>query len=191
MSGNFIFNAVKFLIPQLISVISIFYGWLSMMIPSLSFYFLGISSICDGMDGFIARKLNAESKFGVIMDSVCDLFNFCFVPSIVLLRTSSIFLIIPVFWTSIIYFLSGFIRLIKFTFDEECQYTVIDNTKYFNGMPTPLAAMISVLSSVYYPTIISLPVNLILAYFMNSKCKVQKIDFSRLSTYDWKKAFLL
>lgn len=194
MTENIIIKSFKFLIPQIISIIAIFYGWLAMLIPSLSFYFLSISAICDGMDGFIARKLNVDSKFGMFMDSICDLFNFCLVPSIVLFRNSNIFLIIPAFCTSFIYFISGFIRLIRFTFVEP--YTILqtknnNKTKFFNGFPTPLAAILSVICSVYFPTIISLPINLILAYLMNSKVKVQKIDFSKLGTYDITKTIVI
>ena len=41
-----------------------------------SLFWLGVSAIFDGLDGHVARRLNAVTRFGGELDSLCDLVDF-------------------------------------------------------------------------------------------------------------------
>ena len=69
-------NKAKYIIPNAITGIRIIAAIALIFLQALSLPFFLVYGICgltDAFDGFIARKLKAESKFGGVLDSVSDL----------------------------------------------------------------------------------------------------------------------
>ena len=77
-----------FLVPSFITVVSIFCGFLS-IVSALKGSFdycakcIFASIVLDGLDGRIARRLNATSAFGREFDSLADLVAFGVAPAVV------------------------------------------------------------------------------------------------------------
>ena len=77
---------MKSLIPNLCTSLNLFFGMCSIICTYHSDYFYAsvfilIALIADGMDGRIARALNATSELGKEMDSLCDLGSFGIAPA--------------------------------------------------------------------------------------------------------------
>ena len=79
----------RYIVPNLVTVGNMFCGFLAIMYGSSGRYkqavfciFLAI--ILDGLDGRVARRLNATSKFGVEFDSFSDLISFGIAPAVML-----------------------------------------------------------------------------------------------------------
>ncbi len=130
-----------FLIPALITVTGLFAGFVS-IICSINLNFeqavkwIALAFILDGLDGNVARKLNAASPFGREFDSLCDLVAFGVSPAIMIWS-----------WTfkgefeelgvliSFLFVAAGATRLARFNI-----ITTSEPKSYFIGMPIPGAA---------------------------------------------------
>jgi CDP-diacylglycerol--serine O-phosphatidyltransferase len=93
-----------------------------------------IAILLDGLDGRVARRLNATSKFGVEFDSFSDVVSFGLAPAVMMYhwafqRSADEFGVAVTF----IYALCAASRLARFNIASE-------NLKSFTGMPTPGAA---------------------------------------------------
>jgi len=136
-----------------------------------------IAGAFDILDGKIARKYNLSCEFGVQLDSFADFISFVVMPSFLLFyaldKHNDMELLIAgaVF---IYYIISGLRRLIEFNLKSEAG-TV---TKYFEGVPTPLGAILLwVLYLLYSYGIITniylvLVLTVVIAYLLNSKVKI-------------------
>ncbi len=136
-----------------------------------------IAGAFDILDGKIARKYNLSCGFGVQLDSFADFISFVVMPSFLLFyaldKHNNLELLIAgaVF---IYYIISGLRRLIEFNLKSEAG-TV---TKYFEGVPTPLGAILLwVLYLLYSYDIVSnfymiLLLVVAIAYLLNSKVKI-------------------
>ncbi len=136
-----------------------------------------IAGAFDILDGKIARKYNLSCEFGVQLDSFADFISFVVMPSFLLFyaldKHNNLELLIAgaVF---IYYIISGLRRLIEFNLKSEAG-TV---TKYFEGVPTPLGAILLwVLYLLYSYDIVSnfymiLLLVVAIAYLLNSKVKI-------------------
>ncbi len=63
-------------IPNLLTLSRIFGAVLMLIMPSLSFEFLFLYTLCgitDALDGYIARKTKTTSELGARLDSIADL----------------------------------------------------------------------------------------------------------------------
>ena len=92
--------------------------------------------ICDGMDGFIARKTRSATQFGAEIDSLTDAVAFGFVPMIV----AGTYVGFPAgtlfYCLQVLYVVCAVIRLAKFNLQE-------DKT-VFLGLNTPSSAALIV-----------------------------------------------
>lgn len=104
-----------------------------------------MACIFDGLDGRVARKLKASSKFGAELDSLCDFVSFGVAPAILMYQWSVN--AIPQWgWIFTLMFASGMaMRLARFN-------TMLEDTSvpeywshYFVGVPAPMAAAITVM----------------------------------------------
>ena len=131
----------------------------------------------DILDGKIARKYNLSCEFGVQLDSFADFISFVVMPSFLLfyaLEKESGLETLVAGAVFIYYIISGLRRLIEFNLKSEAGSV----TKYFEGVPTPLGAILlwvlyllynyGIVGNIY---IILLSVVLI-AYLLNSKVKI-------------------
>lgn len=106
--------------------------------------FIIIATFVDAFDGRLARALNATSKFGGELDSLCDFINFGFTPSFVIYLWSLHNL--PAFgWAGVLFFtICTAIRLARFNSDIDT--TKADKPewaqKFFTGIPSPAGALL-------------------------------------------------
>jgi CDP-diacylglycerol--serine O-phosphatidyltransferase len=111
--------------------------------PHIALALIGAAAILDGIDGGIARALDAQSRMGAEIDSLADAVNFGVAPALViyvtLLPTS------PVGWIFVLlYAVCVVLRLARFNalLDDDTRpaYT----REFFTGMPAPCGAIGSV-----------------------------------------------
>ncbi len=131
----------------------------------------------DILDGKIARRFNLSCEFGVQLDSFADFISFVVMPSFLLFyaleKPDETALIISgvVF---IYYIISGLRRLIEFNLKSEAGSVA----KYFEGVPTPLGAILLwVLYLIYSYGIVTniymiLAMVVVIAYLLNSKVRI-------------------
>lgn len=109
-------------------------GFLAIMTADYykSSLFLLFSLLFDVLDGFAARKLNAQSELGRELDSLADLTSFGVAPAYLYYLMSPItgvWSMIP----PVVLVLASAARLAKFN--------LLPPSPYFSGLPTPASAM--------------------------------------------------
>ncbi|MCC6219811.1 MAG: CDP-diacylglycerol--serine O-phosphatidyltransferase [Deltaproteobacteria bacterium] len=136
-----------FLIPSLITVIGSFCGFLAILQAvkgnfDYSIRCIALSFVVDGLDGRVARRLNATSAFGREFDSLSDLVAFGVAPAILIYswafsQIADEFGVLVVF----AYMVAGATRLARFNIDTRSR-------NYFVGLPIPAGA--AALASLVY-----------------------------------------
>ena len=131
----------KIIIPNSITALNILSGtiaiYISLTYPEylyIASLLVLLSAVFDFLDGFIARKLNAQSEFGKQMDSLADLVSFGVAPTFImfnLIQNSTTNIYLP-FLAFVIVIFSA-IRLAIFN--------ITDQKDTFNGFPTPAFAI--------------------------------------------------
>jgi CDP-diacylglycerol--serine O-phosphatidyltransferase len=130
-----------FVIPSLITIIGLFCGFLA-LISAMKGNFtyaikcIALSFILDGLDGRVARKLNATSDFGKEIDSLSDIVAFGVAPAVLLYnwglsRVADEFGILIAF----LFVACGALRLARFNIIQSDS-----GKKHFDGLPIPAAA---------------------------------------------------
>lgn len=134
----------KFVIPSLVTAIGIFCGFLAMVNAfkgnlEYSVHCIALAFILDGLDGRIARRLNATSPFGREFDSLSDLVAFGIAPaSLVYSWAYSELLDQFGILLAFIFVISGAARLARFNTKAT---NSVSPDKKFEGLPIPGAAM--------------------------------------------------
>ncbi len=138
----------RYLVPNAVTVGNMFCGFLAIMYASSgrlekAVFAVLIAILLDGLDGRVARKLNATSRFGVEFDSFSDLVSFGIAPAVLMYhwafqRSADEFGVA----VSFLFALCAASRLARFNISTE-------NLKSFAGLPTPGAAafMVSIVYS--------------------------------------------
>ena len=131
----------------------------------------------DILDGKIARRYNLSCEFGVQLDSFADFISFVVMPSFLLfyaLEKSTPWETALAGAVFLYYIISGLRRLIEFNLKSEAG-TV---TKYFEGVPTPLGAILLwVLYLLYSYGIVTslyaiLAMVVVIAWLLNSRVRI-------------------
>ncbi len=78
---------MRLIIPNTLTAINLVFGMLAIMATIKGDYWnagllILIAMVADGIDGRVARALNAGSEFGKELDSLCDLVSFGVAPAI-------------------------------------------------------------------------------------------------------------
>jgi CDP-diacylglycerol--serine O-phosphatidyltransferase len=133
------------ILPSAMTVLSVCAGLTSIRFalehqPKAAMALIAAAAILDGLDGRVARILDAQSRMGEEIDSLADAVNFGVTPAIVLyvtLLTTS-----PAGWVAILlYAVCVVLRLARFNalLDDGSQpaYT----HEFFVGMPAPAGAV--------------------------------------------------
>ncbi|MCB0663026.1 MAG: CDP-alcohol phosphatidyltransferase family protein, partial [Saprospiraceae bacterium] len=135
-----------FTLPNLITLLNLFFGCLAAISILNGAYYLGIifslaGGLADFLDGMVARLLNVQSNIGKELDSLADMVSFGFVPGIIFYKLISLNLPWPglsvINWYAVPAFLITMfsaLRLAKFNLDNR-------QTESFIGMPTPAATV--------------------------------------------------
>jgi CDP-diacylglycerol--serine O-phosphatidyltransferase len=131
------------LIPNIFTLTNLILGFLALIVTMEGRYQLAatlilVSVVLDGLDGKVARRLDATSNFGKELDSLSDLVSFGIAPAIlvyafILQPDLGLFgLLMAVFFA-----LCGAVRLARFN--------TLNITTYFLGMPITAAGGIMAL----------------------------------------------
>lgn len=129
----------RYIVPNAVTVGNMFCGYLAIMYAATERFEKAVIAVLvaillDGLDGRVARRLNATSKFGIEFDSFSDLVSFGVAPAVMMYhwafhsRAYEFGVAITFF-----YALCAASRLARFNISAE-------NLKSFTGMPTPAAA---------------------------------------------------
>lgn len=146
-----------FLIPSFITVVALFCGFFAVLTAIKGHYDqaclgIGLALLLDGMDGRVARRLNATSAFGREIDSLADIVAFGVAPSVLvyLWGFSSLaedFGILIAF----LFVACGATRLARFNVMSASPASG-DSQKHFVGLPIPAAAVSLTTVVYFYPT---------------------------------------
>jgi CDP-diacylglycerol--serine O-phosphatidyltransferase len=106
-----------------------------------------IASLIDGIDGKVARLLNASSTFGAELDSLCDFVNFGITPVIITYLWIFNDYSIKVFsWSVVLFFtICTSIRLARFNTMAISANEDRIFSNYFIGIPAPAGALLALL----------------------------------------------
>jgi len=140
------------LIPNVITLMGLVVGVSSIRFAldskwELAVYCILIAGILDGIDGRVARLLNATSSFGAELDSLCDFVNFGVCPAILIyLWSFQQFEFKLVSWAAmLLYVVCMAIRLARFNVSIITDKTD-PKSKYFStGVPAPSGALLALL----------------------------------------------
>ena len=129
----------RFLLPNAVTLANMFCGFLACIYSAQGHFdkaaiAIGFAILLDGLDGRVARKFNATSKFGVEFDSFSDLASFGIAPAIMVYHWA----LEPIandfgVFVCFIYAVCAASRLARFNIS-------VENLKTFTGLPTPGAA---------------------------------------------------
>jgi CDP-diacylglycerol--serine O-phosphatidyltransferase len=136
-----------------------------------------IGGAFDIFDGKIARKYKLSTEFGVQLDSFADFLSFVVVPVMLIYfavfksSEAELWVVAPV---TIFYVIAGLRRLINFNLKSDAGSV----EKFFEGVPTPLGAILIWLSFLTWqfnlitePLIIALWIAVV-GYLLNSRVKI-------------------
>ena len=155
----------------------------------------------DGMDGRLARFLNASSDFGAQLDSLVDFVNFGVVPGfIVYFWVNSFGEIYGLDWAMVLCFaICACIRLARFNVDlNDTKTNPIIQKYFFKGIPSPVGAALTMLPMVLYyefgagfysQQILVIIFVVILAVMMASR--VPTISIKKISVFNKKRALTI
>lgn len=142
----------RYIFPNILTIGNLFCGFLAIIYANSARYdkavlavFVGI--LLDGLDGRVARKLNASSAFGVEFDSLADLVTFGIAPAIIMYEwcykvMADEFGVIVCF----LYVICEAARLARFNIEGT-------ESKDFMGLPSPAAAAMVVSVVNLFPSI--------------------------------------
>jgi CDP-diacylglycerol--serine O-phosphatidyltransferase len=138
------------LFPNVVTLIGLCFGLFALKYAiaekwETAVIFIFIAAIIDGMDGRLARLLNASSNFGAQLDSLADFFNFGIAPALVLYIWIT-HEIKALGWAITLFFvISQALRLARFnaSIDDDTDKEIKD--KFFKGVPAPCGALLSLL----------------------------------------------
>lgn len=180
----FLFNRdSRYNFANLITYLNISLGIIAIYFIFQKAYFIAIvlvwiAGACDILDGKVARRYNLSSDFGVQLDSFADFISFVITPSLLLFvslqenLTNNLKFVLGVVF--LFYIISGVGRLIIFNLTSNTGKV----EKYFEGVPTPMGAiLIWVLYLIFSYGIISnvwiiASLVLFIAWSLNSKIKI-------------------
>ncbi|GHC68892.1 CDP-alcohol phosphatidyltransferase family protein [Limoniibacter endophyticus] len=141
---------LRTLVPNLITVLAICAGLTGIRLAfeqrvELAVTMVLIAAFLDGVDGRIARRLKAQTKFGAQMDSLADIINFGVAPALVLYahlldRIGSFGWI-----AAVVYAIACGLRLARFNVLSEDMGHTGWKTEYFVGVPAPAGALLVLL----------------------------------------------
>ncbi len=172
-----------YILPNLITMGNIFCGFYAIVAVLKGSYEYAaiailVSGILDGLDGWVARMTNSESRFGIEFDSLADVLSFGLAPAL-LVYSWALMPLGRIGWSAAFLFvICGALRLARY--NVQCSNS---ESKYFTGLPIPGAAgMIASLVILYSHFKLSPPspmliilLTYMLAFLMVSTMKFRSI----------------
>ncbi|MFD0590895.1 CDP-diacylglycerol--serine O-phosphatidyltransferase [Paenibacillus sp. GCM10027627] len=157
-------------IPSLLTVGNLFLGVIAIIMvfnekPSLAAMMVLIAMLLDGVDGRVARALNAQSEFGKELDSLSDVISFGVAPAFIMYVVAFQDLSPALAWTvTAIFPICGALRLARFN-------VITSNAGYFIGLPIPAAGGVLATMALFkdqIPVSVLLTSTLVLSFLMVS-----------------------
>lgn len=143
------------LIPNMLTISALCAGMTAINFASremweYSVFAIVVAAILDGLDGRVARMLNAQSKFGAELDSLSDFISFGVAPPMILY-----FWILEdagrVGWVFVLFFaVCMALRLARFNTALEDPDKQSWENNFFTGVPAPAGALL-----IMYPLVLS------------------------------------
>jgi CDP-diacylglycerol---serine O-phosphatidyltransferase len=131
-----------YILPNSITLCGMLAGFISVMFSIEGNFYsaawaIMIATVFDGLDGWMARVTNTQTRFGVELDSLSDLVAFGVAPAIMMYHWA-LFPYGRLGWaTAFLFVACGALRLARFNVQTETS-----TSKAFKGMPIPAAAII-------------------------------------------------
>ncbi|OXM83155.1 CDP-diacylglycerol--serine O-phosphatidyltransferase [Paenibacillus rigui] len=160
-------------LPNLFTVGNLFLGFISIILAfnqkaELAAIMVLIAMLCDGLDGRVARALNAQSEFGKELDSLSDVISFGVAPAFIMYVVAFTGMNAAAAWiVTAIFPICGALRLARFN-------VVAGVPGYFIGLPIPAAGGVLCTLALFHNelnTIILVLSTLLLSYLMVSTVK--------------------
>lgn len=178
----------RYAVPNAVTVGNMFCGFIAIMYASSdrlekAVIAILLAILLDGLDGRVARRLNATSKFGVEFDSFSDVVSFGLAPAVMMyhwaFQKSADEVGVAI---TFLYALCAASRLARFNISAE-------NLKSFSGLPTPGAA--AFVASIIYTApyqhdsygfvVLGSVAMVVIAYLMVSTIEFMSIKQAKLS----------
>jgi CDP-diacylglycerol--serine O-phosphatidyltransferase len=134
------------LFPNIVTIIGLCFGLFALKYAiaerwEMAVIFILVAAVIDGVDGRLARLLNASSDFGAQLDSLADFFNFGIAPALVLYMWKT-HEIVGFGWAVTLFFIiSMALRLARFnsSLADDTRDKELDD-RFFTGVPAPCGA---------------------------------------------------
>lgn len=142
------FNLYK-VIPSFITIISLFLGLTAIRYAvdndlGRAINLILLASVFDLLDGRIARMLNATTKFGGELDSLCDFSTFGVAPALIMYY-GCLYQSYPLGWVTVCFFVvANILRLARFNIMNNDKVNK-HYSKFFMGVPVPAGALLSLI----------------------------------------------
>ncbi|NVJ91692.1 MAG: CDP-diacylglycerol--serine O-phosphatidyltransferase [Methylocystaceae bacterium] len=143
------------LIPNMLTIAALCAGMTAINFASRemwepSVFAIVVAAILDGLDGRVARMLNAQSKFGAELDSLSDFISFGVAPPMILyfwtLEHAG-----RIGWVFVLFFtVCMALRLARFNTALEDPHKQAWENNFFTGVPAPAGALL-----IMYPLVLS------------------------------------
>lgn len=139
------------LLPNMVTLMTLCFGLSSIRFALISKWefavtFILIAAFLDGIDGRLARMLNASSNFGAQLDSLADFVNFGVAPAFVLyLWTVDEIHLKGVGWALVLFYsICCAIRLARFNTNLDDEDLPEWSDRFFIGIPSPVGAALAI-----------------------------------------------
>lgn len=139
-----------YILPSLFTTGGLFAGFYALIAAiqgrfELAAWALVVAAVFDMLDGRVARLLHAESAFGGEYDSLCDMLSFGIAPAVLVYLWALTPLNKPGWLAAFLVAACAALRLARFNTQIGSQ-----NKHYFQGLPTPAAAMLIATAVLFY-----------------------------------------
>ncbi len=162
-------------IPSLFTVANLFLGIVAIILvfpenakPEVAAMMVIIAMLMDGVDGRVARALNAQSEFGKELDSLSDVISFGVAPAFIMYSVAFQELTpAPAWIITALFPICGALRLARFN-------VVSGMPGYFIGLPIPAAGGVLATLALFHHEIavsVLMASTLILSFLMVSTIK--------------------
>ena len=141
------------LVPNLVTILGLCFGLTSIRFTFAEQYHLAaglliLAALIDGLDGLLARRLNAASPFGAELDSLSDFVCFGVAPAL-LVYNFGLEGLAGMGWLAALFFaICCCLRLARFNVAAKDETS--DSGKSFTGVPAPAGAMLGIFPVTLY-----------------------------------------
>lgn len=141
---------IAWVLPNLVTLTSLAAGLTALKVGldghwTAAIWLIVVAAVLDGLDGRLARRLNASSPFGAQLDNLSDMVVFGVVPA-VLLHSWALAPLGATGWAiALLFAICCALRLARFLGMADSPQRRRRNPNYFQGLPAPAAAATALL----------------------------------------------